>query len=298
MTFILRLCTFYVSVVFVQGHLRMNGGEGLASSDRLGVGWAHNNGSEAKLDRGSDQADARPTTSVVSEPYVAICISGELRTLPEIERYIYKQYQGLNAEYFMVTDLAYLEQRKTRNKVTGRDEVLAYRHDQYVTQVSPHVYFHERKSKHQTFSDCRDVIQQFERRQHKMFDWVIRQRTDVLGCTPPPVSAWRQHARPRTILVPDAGCRGFNRGPWVGDVWALFTRDLLDTFEFHGTKPPENELYQTLRTLPNVNIWYGGRYCSKIVHSEKLRYLRLERELNYTLAPIDFTKKLKCRAKG
>lgn len=177
----------------------------------------------------------------------AVCIDGQIRTFGHLYPHILKQYEHLNAELFVHTNLNKLPQE-----------------DLEILRGKSNVHLKE-KSKKKTFEDCRKSVKSHEQDHNMQFDWVVRQRADAIGCTPPLMDEWPKTNK--TVLVPkvDAKWDKIDSDKAVHDSWALFTRDLLDIYD-HSLA--EKGLARRLKEN-KATIWRATKLCYFIVRGEE-----------------------------
>jgi len=217
----------------------------------------------------------------------AVCINGMVRSFPEFRHQILESYKDVNPVFFIITDLDSL---KKAEGMGGSLETLKL----------PNVQLEERRYKaSQNFQDCAEIIEEYEKKNAMQFDWIVRHRTDRVGCIPPPnMAEWPK--TPRTILVPAllrARVQEYGR-PFcrVSDQWALMTRDLLRHYD-NGKK--ETCLCKMLFEA-NATIWTsqdspvgdevhyhstctGSNYVNDTVHNERLA----KRHSAHWVAPVN-----------
>ena len=159
---------------------------------------------------------------------VAVCLTGLYR-IPIIDR-IVSQYAAVDARFFVVTDA-----EEARNWTWATD-----------VQILPKSY----SSQHRGLRMCEGAIRSYERAARRPFHLVIRQRLDVLGCTPP--ATFPNRSRP-VVLVPHGGCAGFgSRVPSLADNWAVMSRSALPLF-VDGVTSKEVGVYLSLHET--VETW-------------------------------------------
>lgn len=185
----------------------------------------------------------------MEHPDVAICLSGLFRsgnfTLPLIEQ----QYRKINSIYFVITD----EWPDRMRKLFDGSVV--------------HIFPAHQSSQSLGLIKCHDSIKNYEHSHNTSFNWVIRQRIDVIGCS---IQNIPHHPINSTILVPHGGhnCFGTRRS-CLCDNWAIMSRNLLFTYA-NGIKDKEIGIYHALQG--SAQIWLTAPVkipssCFKIVRT-------------------------------
>ena len=196
---------------------------------------------------------------------VAVCITGLYRAapsddvLPHIQR---MQYSRMSAAFFVVTDHVGALSWNWTTRVT----------------ILPQ----NESSQYKALVACSRSVEDYESATKSAFSTVIRQRIDVLGCTPP-VSFIDTHLQP-FVLVPFGACG------YLCDNWVMLSRSALTDYvsafgkckvaggySIHkslqargGCNPPEVDMFETL--VHKVDIWFTvgvgqASTCFKIIRT-------------------------------
>eukprot|EP00931_Biecheleriopsis_adriatica_P078753 TRINITY_DN52170_c0_g1_i1.p1 TRINITY_DN52170_c0_g1~~TRINITY_DN52170_c0_g1_i1.p1 ORF type:complete len:320 (-),score=-1.17 TRINITY_DN52170_c0_g1_i1:187-1077(-) len=183
----------------------------------------------------------------------AVCLTGLYRTGDTVLPHVWRMYKDASLTYFVVTN--HIPEIMKLKFNLSKD----------MFKLLPE----EESSQATGLIICHELISTFERNSNWSFQFVFRQRIDVIGCAPPHIADAIVKSSSPFILVPHGQCQPCTTRPCVADNWAFMTRTLFGLYVIGLSKPPggfsqEEYLYFTLKANKHLTIWMASETTSRL----------------------------------